>query len=356
VSGASDPDRLATRVGGITLVVLAAAIAFFVFLLGRIDFGSHVRVRVYFHTTGGLREGAPFVVGGRAIGEVESIALVPRAPGNALGGDDGVVVTLAIASRYVERVPASGEIFVASRGPLSERYLEVAPPRVQYDDGTSELAAPGEPVREGQELRGIDPPSLDRVLEHTWDNLTTASAFLDDVRPAAHDFVAQLSKLGDNLAVLDPARTALLVAQTSVLIDQARTTWNSALGGDVGLARVAALIGQAQRTLADARAMLAVLQPRIAALSAAVATARGRLDAKVPVFVAALDRAIDQTRATLDKLDPMLATAKDLADRLARGEGSLGRLMTDPEFPEDAKELGKILKRQPWKIIGRPAN
>jgi hypothetical protein len=28
--------------------------------------------------------------------------------------------------------------------------------------------------------------------------------------------------------------------------------------------------------------------------------------------------------------------------------------MKDPEFPEDAKELGKILKRQPWKIIGRP--
>jgi hypothetical protein len=28
--------------------------------------------------------------------------------------------------------------------------------------------------------------------------------------------------------------------------------------------------------------------------------------------------------------------------------------MNDPEFPEDAKELGKILKRQPWKVINRP--
>ena len=28
--------------------------------------------------------------------------------------------------------------------------------------------------------------------------------------------------------------------------------------------------------------------------------------------------------------------------------------MHDPEFPEDAKELGKILKRQPWKLIDHP--
>jgi hypothetical protein len=28
--------------------------------------------------------------------------------------------------------------------------------------------------------------------------------------------------------------------------------------------------------------------------------------------------------------------------------------MQDPEFPEGAKDLGKIMKRQPWKIIARP--
>ena len=56
----------------------------------------------------------------------------------------------------------------------------------------------------------------------------------------------------------------------------------------------------------------------------------------------------------LDQVEPLLAKVDDISGRLARGEGSLGLLMKDPEFPEDAKELGKILKRQPWKVIAKP--
>jgi hypothetical protein len=56
-----------------------------------------------------------------------------------------------------------------------------------------------------------------------------------------------------------------------------------------------------------------------------------------------------------DGLDPRdRPRAGELAQRIARGEGSLGRLLTDPEFPEDTKELGKIMKRQPWKIVQKP--
>ena len=44
-----------------------------------------------------------------------------------------------------------------------------------------------------------------------------------------------------------------------------------------------------------------------------------------------------------------------LNQALARGDGSIMKLMHDPEFPEEAKELGKIMKRQPWKIIDRPS-
>ena len=71
-------ERLTRRVGAATLVVLALSIVFFVFVYDQIEWGSRIRVRVYFHTTGGLQEGAVLVVGGQSVGHVEAITLVPR--------------------------------------------------------------------------------------------------------------------------------------------------------------------------------------------------------------------------------------------------------------------------------------
>jgi hypothetical protein len=42
---------------------------------------------------------------------------------------------------------------------------------------------------------------------------------------------------------------------------------------------------------------------------------------------------------------------RDLAD----GRGTVGALLHDPEFIDDAKQLGKTLKRQPWRIFGHGA-
>jgi len=30
------------------------------------------------------------------------------------------------------------------------------------------------------------------------------------------------------------------------------------------------------------------------------------------------------------------------------------KLANDPEFPEDARELGKVLKRHPWRVLEHP--
>jgi hypothetical protein len=72
--------------------------------------------------------------------------------------------------------------------------------------------------------------------------------------------------------------------------------------------------------------------------------------------IAKLELAIERVRAVTAKLDPLLAQIEALETGIARGEGSLLKLLHDPELPEDMKELGKVLKRQPWKIIQRPAD
>jgi len=336
-------DQLTRRVGAIALAVIAAAVAFFVLLWGKLEWGSHVRVAVYFHHTGGLREGAPFVVAGHTIGKVESIVPSPRGADTPLHGDGGVKVTVAIDTARAKELKHGADVFVASRGALSDRYLEIGP--------TPEA---GEPLADGAPILGRDPPTLDRVLQRTWDNLTAFRVFLADIGPEATALRARLRELGATVGTLAIDGTAPLGDELDALVAEARRTYDGSLGGRAGLDRIRTMIDHARAVTVQARDSLDLLRARATTLSMALEQARGRLSDKGAQVLARLEVAVDRARAAIDKIDPLLATAKDIADRIARGEGSIGRLAQDPEFPEDAKELGKILKRQPWKIIGHP--
>ncbi|MBA3820119.1 MAG: hypothetical protein H0X17_14590, partial [Deltaproteobacteria bacterium] len=107
-------------------------------------------------------------------------------------------------------------------------------------------------------------------------------------------------------------------------------------------------------TLARGRAALDVLGGKGDQLATSASALRTQFERRGPDAIRAFELAIERARAAIDKIDPLLAKVAEITGRLARGEGSLGRLMQDPEFPEDAKALGKIMKRQPWRIIMRP--
>lgn len=312
-------DRSTARsVGAVALCVLAGAIAFVVFLFDRIEWHHYTRVAVYFHQTGGLREGAPFVLAGRTVGSVEAIALSPPGAHSPLNGDEGVVVTVA----YRGDVPL-GDVFVASQGPLSERYLEIAP-----KDGM---------LREGAQLRGADPPSMDGVLNRTWANLQTASKFFAEVKPEFDALRTQVRALVAQLGNFDLPAVAGLALDVSAARDEAR-------------ALAAKLPAMPSLDVASLRADLGKLSERFAALDAAVQAARGRID--VDRFADGAERAISAARAAIAKVDPLLASVEAL--QRAVDSGSMMKLMHDPEFPEDAKALGKIMKRHPWRIILHP--
>lgn len=344
--------RLGRRVGAIALALIAAAIVFFVFVYDRIEWGRHVRVRVYFHVTGGLHEGAAFAVAGRAIGVVESIALVPHGTPSPLGGDAGVVAVVAIDAGPARQLAAGGDWFVASRGPLSARFLELGP---------APVGAP--PIADGDTVLGRDPPSLDRVLQRTWDNMTTLARFAGELGPEFRALRGQIDELRGHLggaaastAAVVPAieRVGPLVDDALAIAAETRQLRDGALGGDAGRARVAALVDRARATLTALRGASDRLAADTTRLVAELAVVRARLGDKGDAALARLANAIERGRAVMAKVDALLAQVELLAASLARGEGSLQKLMNDPEFPEDAKELGKILKRQPWRVIGHP--
>ena len=353
MSLAAQDGRLTRRVGAIALAVIALAILFFVFLFDRIELGTRTRIKVYFHHSAGVREQASLVVAGATVGRIETISNVLHGASTPLNGEVGIVAIVAIDEGDAWKVPADAEVFVSSRGPLSEKYLEVAAPR--HGD------APGPPIKEGGELVAADPPSLDNVLQHTWNNMTTFRLFVDEVRPEltalrtevdalrAHvaDVASDLDTLGPDIRGVAP-----LIVAARELLAEGQKTYQVGLGGPAGFARFQAMISDARTTLAQARVAIDKLAPLAARLGANLTRVRGAFGAHdAPVR---LELVLAQARAAIDKIDPLLAKVDEINGRIARGEGSLGRLMKDPEFPEDAKELGKILKRQPWKVIARP--
>ena len=340
-------EGLARRVGAFALLVMAVTAACAVFLLDRVKLGSPTRIRVMFRHSAGLHEHAALVIAGQPIGRIEAIALVPHGAGSVLAGEVGVAVTVAVDDGSAWKVPARAEIFVASRGPLSDKYLEVAPP----------AGDPGPAIHDGQELRGIDPPSLDNVLQHTWANMTTFKLFVETVKPELLALRTQISALRgqlDGLAAdaVPAGGVGALATETRALVAAARQTYEASLGGEPGLDQFRAMLADARQVIAEARAAIDVLGPSAAAMAADLARVRGHLTTSDPIT--RVEQTIVAIRAVLDKVDPLLANAAELADRVARGEGSIGRLLQDPEFPEDTKDLGKIMKRQPWKIIARP--
>ncbi len=352
MSLSAQDERLTRRVGAIALAVIAAAILFFVFLFDRIELGSPVRIKVYFHHSASLREHAALIVGGKRIGQVEAIESVPHGTVKLLGGDVGIRATVAIEESEAWKVRADAEVFVSSRGPLSEKYLEVAPPR--HADTT-----PAAPIAEGAEVLAADPPSLDNVLGHTWTNMTTFRLFVNEVRPEFLAFRGELDELRTHLAeAAADARSSVatgatpLVTQAQELVAEAQHLFEIGLGGEAGFARFQTMIGHARTTLAQTRGAIDQLQPLAAQVGRNVDRIRSGLATHDPQ--GRLAAALAAARLAIDKLDPLLAKVDEISGRLARGEGSLGRLMKDPEFPEDAKELGKILKRQPWKVIAKP--
>ncbi len=339
---------LTRKVGALTLVVFAAAFVFFVFLYQRIDLGTRTRIKVYLGHGAGLREKASFVVGGQRIGYIESIDNVLHGQSEALDNGVGIVATVAIDGDQVWKVPEDAEVFVSSRGPLSEKYLEVAPNKRD--------AEPRPAIQEGAMVRAADPPSLDNVLQRIWTNTTIMRTFLAEVGPDFAVFRTQLLALGDNLTAIqsaDPRLAAFqLGLQVRALFAEAERTYDVGLGGADGIAHVRATLAAARTTLAQTRTAIARLRPMTVQLGGDVARIGTTIAAQAPS--AKLDAIVAQARVAMDKIDPLLEKLDEISARIARGEGSMGRLMKDPEFPEDAKELGKIMKRRAWRIIAKP--
>ncbi len=337
---------------GTTVIGVILALIAFLMLAGDLHWHSGFTINVYFEHPGGLREGADVHAGGRVIGTVKTIRLVPkghadRDPKHLLHGTGGVVVVLRIENRFRERVAHNGQYYINSKGLLGKSYMEIGPPL-----NNGEWTRVIEP---GDNVRGATPPKLDKVMQRSYDNLMVSAKFLAVVKPEWDKLRAELKKLSKTLDEISPG--PVTVAQMFLSVKKAMADAESiqnklkATGVTIDdlqsiRSRFSTLLANAERSVNQVRGQVRVLMGEV-----------NRLRARIPKGLQARFKlALAKTDKSMAKLKKILATARELSAMIERGEGNIGALMNDPEFADDAKKLGKLLKSQPWRLVSRPLN
>lgn len=341
-------DRIARRVG-VVVMALVAACAAAVLLVDCSRLRPGIQVTIFYGHIGPLEEGADVQIAGRQVGVVTGVQLLRasavRDPKHPLHPGGGVAVLVRLQKRYAGWAMTDSDYFITAKGVLGEPYIEIGPGQVVRADRRA--------VEDGDQLRGADPARMDQVLVKSFQNMSEFRRLLDEVAPAARELRAAVLRLSATLREIEPepgayAGLGASIAHLRLSLDTLTTGWEAEGIGAGDLLRLADAAG----TFADrARAELGLVGADLDRLRADLDRVRGSIP---PGLAERLDRAIAGARLSLAKIERIVATGQELAQRVERGQGTIGGLMNDPEFIDDAKQLGRILKREPWRVIGHP--
>lgn len=343
-------DRVARRVGVVVMALVAVAAAA-VLLVDCSRLRPGIEVTIYYAHIGALEEGADVQIAGRAVGVVTSVQLLPpravRDPRHPLHPAGGVAVHVRLQKRYAGWAMTDSDYFITAKGVLGEPYIEIGPGQVDRPDHRG--------LRAGDAVRGADPARMDQVIVRSFQNMSELRRLLDDVSPAARELRDSLARLADTLREIEPEPGAYgALAGNLVHLSSSLDSLTAGFRAEnLGPAELSALADAAGAFADRARAELVLIGAALDRLSADLDRVRGSIP---PGLAERLDRAIATARLATARVERIVATGQELADRIDKGHGTVGALMNDPEFIDDAKQLGKILKREPWRVVGHPTH
>jgi phospholipid/cholesterol/gamma-HCH transport system substrate-binding protein len=174
------------RVGLFILVglfVLAVGI-FYVTAPGFV--GPKYRLRTYLPEVSQLAAGAPVRIDGVEVGNVETIRLVPRTPGQVADKNRNIEVVMRIDRRYQNYILTDSAASLVTEGLLGNRYVNIT------------RGVTGVPLKEGQEVKGTEEKAIKEVVERSAEllgNLQALSSEAQDLLAGVKQGRGTLGKL-----------------------------------------------------------------------------------------------------------------------------------------------------------------
>ncbi len=195
------------KVGAAMLVLLAMAGAVVV-MRDPSAISDAALYPVVFKRPAALKEGAAVRLSGQAIGVVRTIHLggyrepellepgrPPKTPaaGAKRPVELPIIVDAYIRKQFADKIRQGSRFYIETAGVLGEAYLEL-------DPGPADAPA----IAPGTRVRGIDPPSIDVMMEQTYVSLKAGAAFLKEQGPELATIVDKGANVARTLEAVDP--------------------------------------------------------------------------------------------------------------------------------------------------------
>lgn len=326
-----DDRRLEFRVALLALAALASA-GGVLWLVGAFKDAGDARLRVDFTHSGGVPVGAAVKLAGVPVGRVHAIHLLPDRR-DARGEPLPVQMELALDAAVLAKLHPGLHVGVATQGPLGEPFVELDPGE------PSNVALPSD-----AELRGDDPPRLDKLLARMDKMAGAVESLLGSAQgPEAKGLLQSASSLAKN------ADTFLLDNR-----DTLTATLKDVRAAASDLRELAssskALIadGKVRGIVDDGAAVAANLRENVPALTATARHVAQSADNLAGGFTPDDGARLKDALAAMERIS---ARADKLVGEIDAGKGTLGGAVKDPQLYDDLKSLVSDLKKHPWKVL-----
>lgn len=250
----------------------------------------------------GLREGAPVTLAGQRIGQVAGIDFIPI---REKRGADNLRIRLAINEDAQDQIRADSRAFLRTEGLLGEKFIDIQPGSV-----SAQVLQRGDTLLAG---RSVD---LDEFITQAAGALDQATTIVTDLRDITGGLAQGEGTLGKFL-VDEQLYQRMVAATTQLTLTLGEL--NRADGTLGRLIRDPALYRQMQSALA-----------RVDSIGAQALGGRGSLGLLLQ------DESLFRNLAgTTARADSAMIGLNQLVGRMQQGEGSLQKLLTDPQLYDE---------------------
>ena len=342
----SKEKRLAVRAGLFVAVGLAVA-GVVVFFIGRESnlFQRQVVFRAYFNSVDGLSDQSPVWIGGLKVGRVNGVAFSQDLK------DSRLEVQFQVASAYANRVRADSVAKLTSMGVLGDKAVDIS------------LGSADQPaVPPGGVVQASSSGDLSKLMSSASQVMENSVAISESLKDAIKVYanpelsrdlarsVASLRAIMEEVEKGDGALHALIYdkrtgQEVSTLLANAS---GAAKRMDGALGHVEAILGEVRRGDGTAHALIYGQDGAVAMqqLGEAAGQLAGLIeDAKKSPNGAVHQLVYGDAKGMFSDLGSAAADIKQITATVAKGDGTLGALVSDPTVYDDLREVLGNVKR-----------